>query len=293
MKGWLEAQRDIAALAERQLFFIGGAPRSGTTWLQLLLDGHPQVSCKGEGLFMKGLAKPLDRLLTWRRSTLEAKNTGLFRATGGYPLPEQDDTEMLLGTAILLALERQRAGKECLALGEKTPENVFFFSRLKRLFSGAKFIGIARDPRDLLSSAWHIFGERRSAGDEAAAKTAFIRKAIPSLQDGARKMLALAERDPSSCLIVTYERMHSAPEAVTAQLVRFLGVSDEEDIVAGRVARTQFTVLSGGRPSGAADDRAFFRKGVVGDWRSTLSPAMNALILDDLGWMFGPFGWEP
>ena len=59
MKTWIEGQRNIEALAERQLFFIGGAPRSGTTWLQLLLDCHPEVSCRGEGLFWKELAEPL------------------------------------------------------------------------------------------------------------------------------------------------------------------------------------------------------------------------------------------
>lgn len=293
MKGWLEGQRGITALAERQLFFIGGAPRSGTTWLQLLLDAHPQISCKGEGLFLKALAEPLDGFVKWRRSMLDTKNKELFRDTGGYLLPEQDDAEMLLGTAVLLALEQQRAGKECLAVGEKTPENVFLFPRLKRLFPEAKFIGLARDPRDMLTSAWHFFAERRSTGDEAAAKTAFIRKAIPSLQDGARKMLALAELDPTSCLIVTYERMRAAPGAVTAQLFRFLGVPDAESIVGDCVARTDFAVLSGGRPTGVADDRAFFRKGVVGDWHRTLTPEMNELILDELGWMFPRFGWEP
>jgi hypothetical protein len=30
----------------------------------------------------------------------------------------------------------------------------------------------------------------------------------------------------------------------------------------------------------------------VGDWRSTLTPAMNALVLRELGWMFGHFGWQ-
>jgi hypothetical protein len=72
-KSWTERYRDLAALAGRQLFFVGGAPRSGTTWLQLLLDSHPEVSCRGEGLFWKALAEPLDRLLVERRAALDAK----------------------------------------------------------------------------------------------------------------------------------------------------------------------------------------------------------------------------
>ncbi len=32
-------------------FFIVGASRSGTTWLQRTLNTHPEVLCKGEGAF--------------------------------------------------------------------------------------------------------------------------------------------------------------------------------------------------------------------------------------------------
>jgi Sulfotransferase family len=50
-------QQEILRLAECQLFFVGGAPRSGTTWLELLLASHPEVYGRGEGLFLKHLAE--------------------------------------------------------------------------------------------------------------------------------------------------------------------------------------------------------------------------------------------
>jgi hypothetical protein len=106
-------------------------------------------------------------------------------------------------------------------------------------------------------------------------------------------MLALTKQFVSDCMIVTYERMREAPAPVAAQLFRFLGVSDADDIVADCVARTSFAALSGGRPSGVAENGSFFRKGVVGDWRSTLTPEMNEMILRELGWMFPRFGWVP
>jgi hypothetical protein len=153
---WAEQQADLARVERLQLFFVGGAPRSGTTWLQQMLDSHPDVSCRGEGLFWKELAVPLDALMARRRQALEAKNVALFRHTGGYPPPPPEDVEHLIGSAILMALRRQSAGKASLAVGEKTPENVFFFPRLKRLFPRARLIAIARDPRDVLTSAWHF-----------------------------------------------------------------------------------------------------------------------------------------
>jgi len=110
---------------------------------------------------------------------------------------------MLLATGILLALDRQRNGKPCRAIGEKTPENVFLFPRLKRLFPAARFIGIVRDPRDILASAWHIFQKAAPGDDEAAAKARFVREACPQLDAGMRAMLALRTRYGEDCRIVT------------------------------------------------------------------------------------------
>jgi hypothetical protein len=183
--------------------------------------------------------------------------------------------------------------RSCWRWGVSAPENVFFFARLKRLFPGARFIGIARDPRDLLSSAWHFFHKPTVGEDTAAAKHAFLRSAFPSLNQGARTMLALARDHSADSMTVTYEIMRAEPEKTAARLFRFLGVASDDALVADCVARTSFAAMSGGRESGKAEDGSFFRKGIVGDWRATLSPEMNEMVLRELGWMFPAFGWTP
>jgi hypothetical protein len=292
-QSWSEHQAKLLRLSQCQLFFVGGAPRSGTTWLQRLLDSHPAVSCGGEGLFMKHLAEPLETMMTARRRAVEAKNLTVFRNFGGYVLPESEDVEHLLATAVLLALERQAAGKPCRAIGEKTPENVFMFARLKRLFPDAKFIGIARDPRDLITSAWYFFHQPTAGEDKDASKAAFVRSVFPSLNQGAHTMLALTREYPTDAMIVTYEGMSAAPKATAARLFDFLGVADDEALVSDCVARTSFSAMSGRHQTGAVRDGLFFRKGAVGDWKSTLSAEMNEAILQELGWMFPAFGWTP
>lgn len=292
MTDWIEQAGRLRDLAERQLFFVGGAPRSGTTWLQQMLNSHPDVSCRGEGLFWKQLAMPLDAMIAERRLALESKNLTLFSHSGGYPLPDAEDAGMLLGTAILLAMSRQQAGRNCLAVGEKTPENVFLFSRLQHLFPFAKFIGIARDPRDVLSSAWHLFHKPVAGDNDNHARIAFIRDALPSIGHGARTMLAMRKQDPARCLIVTYEQLHTMPVEAASRLFRFLGVSDDAGILSACIDRTSFQALSG-RTHGETRDGAFLRKGIVGDWPSTFTPEMNDIILSDLGWMFPEFGWTP
>jgi hypothetical protein len=293
LPNWIENQQDLITLASKQLFFIGGAPRSGTTWVQQMLDAHPEICCRGEGLLHKHLAEPLEAMMAKRREALEAKNEALFSHTGGYPLPAAQDTEHLIGTAILLALRQQAAGGDYRAIGEKTPENVFFFPRLRHLFPRAKCIAIARDPRDLLTSAWHFFHKAVPGENETEAKFAFIRLAMPSLDQGARAIVALAEQHPADFMMITYENLLRTPELIASNMFRFLSVSDASAIVADCVARTGFATLSGGRQAGTEHRGDFFRKGVAGDWSSTLTPDMNALVLRELGWMFPRFGWRP
>jgi hypothetical protein len=292
LQDWNQRNEEIAQLARRQLFFVGGAPRSGTTWLQQLLDCHPDICCRGEGLFLQQLAVPLEKAMAQRAEVLDGKNKLLFRHTGGYPLPVVDDVEFLMGTAILTALSQQCDGKSYLAVGEKTPENVFFYPRLKRLFPAAKFISIARDPRDVLTSAWHFFRKPVPGEDEVSAKLEFIRGALPSLNDGARKMVAFHQSNPADHLFVTYDGLRSRPDFFIGELFRFLGVPDRADIVADCLKRTDFAIQTGGRPAGVEQNGSFFRKGEVGAWRATLDDEMSQVILKDLGWMFPLFGWK-
>ena len=291
VQSWIERHAELARLAERQLFFVDGQPRSGTTWLQQMLDAHPDVCCRGEALFRDHLAVPLDRVMRQRHQELHERNSSIFGHTGGYPLPAADDTQFLVGTGILLALRQQAMGRDCKAIGEKTPGNLFFFPQLKSLFPNSKLIGIARDPRDVIASNWHRFQNR--PGSDEAAKTAFVRRVLPMADEWMRTMLTYRERYPDSYRIVTYESLLQTARPVLAGLFSFLTVSDRDDIVADCVARTAFERLTGGRKAGVVENGAFLRRGVAGDWRSTLTPAMNEIVLARLGWSFPHFGWTP
>jgi hypothetical protein len=92
-------------------------------------------------------------------------------------------------------------------------------------------------------------------------------------------------------MTVTYESLRRTPQLVVSNMFRFLSVSDASDIVADCVARTSFAAQTGGREAGTEQSGAFFRKGIAGDWKSTLSPEMNELVLRELGWAFPHFGW--
>jgi hypothetical protein len=293
MENWTETSEALGQITRRQIFFLGGAPRSGTTWLQQMLDAHPDASCQGEGLFAKLLYPLLDDYLGRWRKELSHKNQTVFGHLAGYPLPGEDERRFLAASMVLLGLRRQAAGQDCLAYGEKTPENLFFFPQLVFLFPQAKFIAIARDPRDVLTSAWHFFYKGKPGQDEGSGKLAFIHSALPPLVAGTRAAITLERDHPDTCRSVTYEALRQAPEETLAGLFRFLGLPDDSGIVARCIEQTRFEKATGGRVAGEAQNGAFLRRGVAGDWPSTLTPAINEVILEALGWSFPYFGWTP
>jgi hypothetical protein len=276
---------------ETGLFFVGGAPRSGTTWVQAMLDAHPDVCCKGEGLLQKHLADPLAQLFEGRRAALEAKNRDVFAGAGGYPLPHEDDVLELTRMAILLTLRRQTDGRRYLAVGEKTPENVFFFPRLKAMFPAARFIGVARDPRDVLTSAWHFFRAKQTADRSPEAISAFVDMALPSIGKGLRALSDIQARYGSDALVLRYEDAVLDPRLCVSRMTAFLKVAGSPELVSRIVEQTRFAAFTGGRAAGEAKDGAFYRKGMAGDWRSTLSEAQGQFITSELDWAYGHFGW--
>jgi len=289
---WQAKAAALADIEQRQLFFIGGAPRSGTTWVQLLFDAHPDVCCKGEGLFPHHLGKGIDQVINGWRKALTEKNNTLFKKSGGYPLPDQEDADFLLATGILRAFSRQCAGGHYRAIGEKTPENVFLFPRLKRLFPHAKFVGVVRDPRDALTSALHIFHDTTQDDDLDASQLAYIRQALGPMVHGLKAMLGLCSQYPADCAIVSYEALIADSAGSVSRLFDFLGVDGSREIVDACIKKTSFSSLSNGRAPGEGRDNEFFRKGIVGDWRATLTPEMNRIILEAVGEWFPTFGWK-
>jgi len=69
----------LSGALERQIFFVGGAPKSGTTWLQVLLDCHPQISCSGEGHFVGHLLPRLKSALESHNRFTIGKSESVFR----------------------------------------------------------------------------------------------------------------------------------------------------------------------------------------------------------------------
>ena len=285
----------IGALLDKQIFFLGGAVKSGTTWLQALLDAHPRVSCTGENHFVDCLSPTV-------KKSLEEHNRVLLdpRGNTAYQLGKQQPTlfeahEFLyvLCAAMLAMLLKQAGGKSVLAVGDKTTVNVQAFGELAKLFPGSKHIHILRDPRDGAVSGWHHVS--RLFPEETRQKFPVMYDYVKHYADvwtlEVERGVAFGAQKPDRYLEVRYEDLVAQTASTLAAIFRFLGVDHGEDVVRTCIEATSFERLSGGRARGQENADSFFRKGVVGDWRTRLDSASIEYVAATCGRLMMRFGY--
>src|SRR5262249_36267494 len=124
----------ISKLRQKQIFFVGGSVKSGTTWVQLLLDAHPSVSCSGEGHFPSHLWQCLKGAMDKHDNVLKTNNEELFTELDEYKRLTQDDFQYIFATCIAVFLLKQSGHKAVRAIGDKTPANIRAFTGLAAVF---------------------------------------------------------------------------------------------------------------------------------------------------------------
>lgn len=97
-------------------------------------------------------------------------------------------------------------------------------------------------------------------------------------------------------LLVSYERLSADPAAVLAEVATHCGIGAAPDAVARAVDANRFDRLQAeerakGFRLGQAEGRTFFRRGVAGGWRDTLSATQAERILRDHGPMMKQLGY--
>lgn len=283
------------AAPPRGLFFIMGFLKSGTTWLQLLLDAHPEIACKGEAhfwdTFFEDLLKSVDHFN--RRKQWLAETT--FQDLEPFPGIDREDVAAVMRLIVSRVLQRAAGGKDARLYGEKTPNTIHYIEPAAAIFPGAKFVHLVRDGRDAAVSCW--FHYQRVKPEQVAERwggdfAAFLETSAQQWAQETAKGHAAAARWPERVIELRYEDLLAAPEATLARLLEGLGVAADEGAVADCLAAADFAKLSGGRQTGEEDRGAFFRKGVAGDWREHFDDAMAARFSELAGDQLKAYGYE-
>jgi sulfotransferase family protein len=256
----------VSALRKKQIFFVGGTVRSGTTWLKLLLDAHPSVSCSGEAHFPDVLW-PLLKQATKHHDNVIKKPATLFNGAQVCQSLEREDVLHIFAFYIAVFLIKQSKHKPvALAIGDKTPANIAYLPGLAALFPNAKFIQIVRDGRDCAVSGWLVYQRwPESMAPDRGSLDAYVGKFAAMWAADLVKAQQFAESHPNRFRRIRYEDLRADTESILAELFGFLGVKTDPSVLSHCRREGSFPKLTGGRSPGEEDHLAFFRKGVAGD----------------------------
>lgn len=271
--------RDLENFQDKQIFFLGGFVKSGTTWIERLLDAHPEVACKGEAHFCSLLEPSLQLAISKYNSVIPKKgnwerlnNEGIqqFQAPD-YSYTGQD-FNYISALSIQLLMSKWSDDSKIKSVGEKTPNNAQYFQRLLQLFPSAKFVYIVRDIRDVIVSGWFfnlaIDSEYTLRTFESIHKygISMAQNWVQAVSNG----LKFAEQNNTQVHIIKYEDLWHEPVNGTSKLLQFLSVDDSSEVIKFCLRTTDFSKLSDGRKRGIENRGSFYRKGIIGDWKNHL-----------------------
>lgn len=265
---WLELQTYARKLRK---IFVVGCPKSGTTWMRNLLDGHPQIVLMGEGAFAS-------RLMPYLANAIKAHNDHQTKHKHqDFTLVPPIDQQMLLRLALDSRFTRylERSGRDASKLrfiGDKTPEHTFSISILSKLYPESKFIQTVRDPRDAAISGWfHLAKKDNVQKTQEQYVREFSEGWVKHLEAGR----AAGKQIPGRYLEVRYETLHENEHDTIRDILDFLGASNNETCIKACSEAGAFEKQSGGRSRGEVKNDNFYRTGMVGDHKNHMPPELT------------------
>lgn len=216
----------------KELIFVFGPPRSGTTWVFRLLQAHPAV-----------VAANVDnlRVRTGPGVTLESNAFQPRRRLSNEDLKER--------------FGELAAHHPGMRIVEKTPVHVFYADRIRDVFPDCQLVLLERDGRDVVNSMLHV----------ARDPNRWWRAVPKSVEDAANMWGSYVDAGIACAAahhphIVRFEELAANTEAVLGDLLRHLGLSTDH-------IRLQIREAAGGR---GIPIPGVFREGAVGTWRRDL-----------------------
>lgn len=256
--------------------FVGGAGRSGTTLLRVILDAHPRIVC-GPELKVTPLVCRL-----WQDFQY-----GYFKALQQHHLTEEDLARSFR-TLLMSLLEKDgmAAGKPRIA--EKSPNNVFFFQHLHRLFPDSPLIHVIRDGRDVVCSLrgmdWRNpkTGELIDCARDARGAATYWVQAVQAGREAVRQQPTLAPH----YFELRYETLIAAPEPTLRALFEFLGEPWDSRVMRHHEQRRDLAgESSAGQVSRPINARAIAR------WKTDLSEADKDVVKEIAGPLLQELGY--
>ncbi|MBT8140660.1 MAG: sulfotransferase [Gammaproteobacteria bacterium] len=288
-----EREQQLQKILSARKVFVGGAPKSGTTWLQLILNAHSNIVCQGEGHLMDLLYPKVVKLLSEYSVFVRQHNKQLFGDASEFPVIEGEQDRHFLFRLLSSALMAKYDLPDSLhVVGERCPDNAYHMSKLLAAFPDAKFIVIHRDCRDVVCSALHHSRRINNLDiEDPSLQMKSTRELVKLWLNAVRFAGKFDEQHPGRLLVLQYEQLLATPGENVAAIYKFLDVDAGNETIAAAVEATSFQSVSGGRALGESSEGSHFRKGGSGDWQHSLKPEVVDYIVDKAGAVMQKLGY--
>jgi hypothetical protein len=259
--------------------FIVGCPRSGTTWLQIVLGAHPAIATVRETHLFD---RYLDDL--YRRYDAEANKVGkdglrVLLDEAGF-----DAACRLFADAVLDAIAATKPGAAIVL--EKTASQIWSIELMQRLYPDAIFIHVLRDPRAVVASMLAYARESwaNEPGLDAQGAAEVWRDSVGY---GSGALPA------GRTLELRYEALLAAPDVALAPVWQALDVPPIP-YDAGRFSIDGVKQRAGDgapREPGWENRSNFFRRGTEDGWRGDLDATQIAIVEAVCGPLMAELGY--
>jgi len=273
---------------DRKRLFIIGCPRSGTTWMQLLLAQHPQVATSQETHVFNNYLGALARC--WAGEG----ERPLRRKTGLRSLLSEDEFYALCRDFATGVFEKIAEHNDaCELIVEKSPDHIRSAELILRVFPDAFFLQVIRDPRSVVSSL-------RTAGrtwgrDWAPSSTAGCAARWVSDVRTGRAIAELTDRYRE----IQYEDLLARGVDELEAILEWLELPADRSFCEEAVERCRFEKLKKGSAEVEApwaltnEPEGMYRRGAAEGWREDLSNA-DLKVIEHIAFdLMRRLGYEP
>jgi len=271
-------------LRGKKLVFLVGAPRSGTTWLQLLLSRSPSVATAQEmhlfNLFMRSMVEQ------WNYDRRTGALIGLTNL-----LSEEEFRALVRSVSGFVFAKIAQGKPSATVVLEKTPNNVNCWLEILNAWPDAHFIHIIRDPRSVVASlrvaskSWarQVFSSRIPPNCERWVSDVSNGRQIRSATDNYQE--------------VTFEELSSDGPEVLMRLLGGLGVRSSLEECRRYVDECRIENLKAGKldnaPFPMTNRSESYRIGATDSWRVELSKWEIALVEHRAEPLMSELGFAP
>lgn len=227
--------------------FIGGAARTGTTWLANIICRHSKVACVqgnspggmygvNESAFfshvtgMFGNLKDDNNLI----QLIEIfTSSDYFVASGLDKSIFYRERPSTYQDFFRLLMDRFAEKKDAEIWLEKTPAHSFHFDEIVRYYNDAKILVIKRNPVDQIKSGIKL-DQKHAHHYKFMRKNTDILRKLFKYHSSYKHIGHLMSMNPNKVKLIEYEELLKSTRSIITMVCDFLGIEFEEDMLGDR-----------------------------------------------------------